>query len=474
MKKLFLLFLSLVAAFSANASIEVCEYNLYKSGQVNSQYIKSGTVTWSKENKTLTLDNAVIEYYTDNIYDNIRPIRITEDEATIVIHGECKLITNGFVAIAFDSYNTKQVTIMGDGSLYTSSSWLDLFIKATQLTIKDINLTVNNGIGDNGNGVWVALTFDNVQASIKGWVERIGEGITFKNSAITYPADAYIGEIDGYGYAIFCGNDDYPDHIVISRSSKVKGDVNNDGEVNIADVNAVIDVILGSGNNASADVNKDGEINIADINAIIDLILGGGAPQDNHEYVDLGLPSGTLWATCNIGANTPEQYGDYFAWGETAPKQVYTWETYKWCKGSDNSITKYCMDSSFGTVDGKTELEPEDDAAYVNWGASWRIPSQDQTKELCDKCSWQWTQRNGVNGMLVIGVNGNTIFLPAAGFRMYNNVSFAGSRGNYLSRSLAYSNCDYYLYLESGLWIYNYYGDRFVGQTIRPVRVTQN
>jgi len=273
MKKLFLLCLSLVAAFCANASIEVCDVNVYKSGQVNSPYIKSGTISWNKESKTLTLNNAVVEYYTDNIYDNIRPIRITEDEATIVVRGECKITTNGFVAMAFDSYNAKKVTIQGNGSLQTSSTWIDMFIRTTQLTIKDINLETVNGIADNGNGVLVALIFDNVQANIKGAVQRIGEGINFLNCEITYPADAYVGELDGYGYAIFCGNDDYPDHIIITRDGGLKGDVNNDGEVNIADINAVIDMILSSNSDMRGDVNGDNEINIADINAVIDIIL---------------------------------------------------------------------------------------------------------------------------------------------------------------------------------------------------------
>lgn len=118
-------------------------------------------------------------------------------------------------------------------------------------------------------------------------------------------------------------------------------------------------------------------------------------PYD-HEWVDLGLPSGTLWATCNIGASSPEESGDYFAWGETAPKETYNWETYKWCNDRDNTVTKYCTTDIYGTVDNKTELDLEDDAAYVNWGSSWRMPSMEQIKELREYCSWEWTQSNGV------------------------------------------------------------------------------
>ena len=151
--------------------------------------------------------------------------------------------------------------------------------------------------------------------------------------------------------------------------------------------------------------------------------------------VDLGLPSGTLWADRNIGADSPEGYGDYFAWGETRPKSTYSWSTYKYCKGSYNTLTKYCTDSSCGTVDNKTVLEPSDDAATANWGSNWRMPTHAEQEELIEKCTWTWTTRNGVNGYKVTGPNGNSIFLPAAGFRYDSSVSGAGSRANYWSAS---------------------------------------
>ena len=92
--------------------------------------------------------------------------------------------------------------------------------------------------------------------------------------------------------------------------------------------------------------------------------------HNGHEYVDLGLPSGTKWATCNVGASSPEDYGEYYAWGETETKSTYDWRTYKWCKGSNDTMTKYCTSSSSGTVDNKTVLDPEDDVAHVKWGGS--------------------------------------------------------------------------------------------------------
>ena len=478
MKKLFLFCLTLVAALGANATIAVCGIDPDDNGHFDCPFIKSGTITWDEASRSLTLDNAVVEYSSETPYDYVYPIRVTED-ATIVIHGDCKLTTTGFVAMSLDGYASKSITIQGDGSLYLDSQLRGIFLVCTRLTIKDITLQAAKHIANNGNGVLVALTFDNVNADIHGGVARIGEGITFRNCKITYPSDAYIAhdasEVDDYGYYIAYGDDNFAEHIIISRGVSIPGDVNGDGEVNIADVNAVIDAILSEHGHAHGDVNGDGEVNIADVNTVIDIILGGGPAQNNHEYVDLGLPSGTLWATCNIGASKPEEYGDYFAWGETAPKEVYSWETYKWCNGSNNTMTKYCINSSCGTVDNKTELEFEDDAAYANWGPSWRMPSTEQCQELCESCTWQQTTRNGVNGQLVTGPNGQSMFLPAAGERYNNNIGDLGSYGQFWSRTLyndiihSYSAFYLFFYLDDHK---GYYGtERYIGFPVRPVRV---
>ena len=255
----------------------------------------------------------------------------------------------------------------------------------------------------------------------------------------------------------------------------IPGDVNRDGEVNIADVNAVVGVIQEkSGDSAAADVNGDGEINIADINAIIAIIQGDNM-WGYHEYVDLGLPSGTMWATCNVGAGNPEDYGDYFAWGETAPKSCYDWSTYMWCDGSKNSLTKYCTASEYGTVDNKAALEPDDDAAWANWGPMWCTPTQEQMNELIHKCTWTMAQRNGVNGQLVTGPNGNKIFLPAAGYRDGNSLVGANLYCHYWTGTIysMWPSVAYYLYCymnevtENGV-------SRFVGHPVRPVRAPQN
>ncbi len=186
--------------------------------------------------------------------------------------------------------------------------------------------------------------------------------------------------------------------------------------------------------------------------------------------VDLGLPSGTLWADRNIGANSPEGYGDYFAWGETRPKSVYDWSTYKYCNGSSDTMTKYCTNSSYGIVDNKTVLEAADDAATANWGKFWRMPTHAEQEELNSKCTWTWTTRNGVKGYKVIGPNGNRIFLPAAGFCSDNSVYSPDSYGHYWSASLNES----YPYLAWGMYFLsvNHYSDyysRCRGHGVRAV-----
>ena len=146
----------------------------------------------------------------------------------------------------------------------------------------------------------------------------------------------------------------------------------------------------------------------------------------NFKLVDLGLS--VKWATCNIGAESPEDYGDYFAWGETSSKSDYS---YKYYRGTEDKLTKYCNKYN------KTVLDLSDDAARVNWGGSWRMPTDKEWDELVNQCFWRWTTQNGVKGYKVTSnTNGNSIFLPAAGYRTGTNVSDAGSSGCYWSSSL--------------------------------------
>ena len=215
---------------------------------------------------------------------------------------------------------------------------------------------------------------------------------------------------------------------------------------------------------------------------------GGGGHTigtiNGHAWVDLGLPSGTLWATTNVGADTPEAYGDYFAWGETQPQadNAYSWSSYKYANGNssnDPKITKYCYNASYGNngfTDTLTVLLPEDDAATANWGSGWRMPTQAELRELKDNCTVTWTTRNGVNGRLFTAANGNSVFLPAAGRRWDGGLYNDGSNGVYWSSSLStdYLLVAWYLYFVSDddLMDYTYY--RIYGFSVRPVCASQN
>ena len=188
-----------------------------------------------------------------------------------------------------------------------------------------------------------------------------------------------------------------------------------------------------------------------------------------HECIDLGLS--VKWATCNIGADSPEGYGDYYAWGETSTKSEYSWETYKWCNETGRSLTKYCCNSSYGSVDDKTVLDKSDDVAYVSWGNKWRIPTHEEFNELCDKCQIEETTLNGINGVLVTGPNGNSLFLPKSGYYKEEHLSDLGKYGNYWGANAQ----DVLCYVASRLMFGSitpfpsYSGNRYCGYPVRPV-----
>lgn len=213
--------------------------------------------------------------------------------------------------------------------------------------------------------------------------------------------------------------------------------------------------------------------------------LHTGPMINNHEYVDLGLSSGTLWATCNVGASSPSEIGDYYAYGETNTKNDYQWSNYKYCNRDETKLTKYCTSlqytSSYDYVDNKKDLDLSDDVAHVKWGGTWRVPSAENIKELISECKWKQLEW----GHLGIGPNGNSIFIPKAGVRYKNTYDALGSRVILGTSSIAPKDptaC--YILSYSSTRLSNYNSDksdideyavelhdeyRFFGFQIRPV-----
>ena len=175
--------------------------------------------------------------------------------------------------------------------------------------------------------------------------------------------------------------------------------------------------------------------------------------------VDLGLS--VKWGSCNLGASSPMEYGDYYAWGETEPKKRYDWDTYKWGK----QLTKY------NSKDNKITLEQEDDVAHLKLGGKWRMPTGGEFSELMSKCTWQKMKKNDNTIVYFVeGPSGNAIVFPAAGYRNYSDLYSVGSNGYYWSSSLYTdypgSACGV-LFNSDG--VYGYSEDRFYGQSVRPV-----
>ena len=193
---------------------------------------------------------------------------------------------------------------------------------------------------------------------------------------------------------------------------------------------------------------------------------------NGHDWVDLGLS--VKWATCNVGASSPSDYGNYYAWGETKPKSEYAWESYKFRVTGDSwdnvTFNKYNTASDRGTVDNRKKLELADDAARQNWGGSWRMPTDAEWKELREKCTWTWMTQGGKNGYRVTSkTNGNSIFLPAAGDRREDLLDGAGSYGLYWSSSLYTDPCHAWLMYFDSDGVSRIYYYRYGGFSVRPV-----
>jgi hypothetical protein len=205
------------------------------------------------------------------------------------------------------------------------------------------------------------------------------------------------------------------------------------------------------------DLNDDGVVDVTDVIQLVNYILG--KENETHVAVELGLPSGTKWASCNVGASKPEEYGGHYAWGETEEKDVYDMSTYKYYKNGEYV--------NIGTDISGTEY----DVAHVKWGGNWCMPTYDDIQELRENCTYEWTTLNSVNGTkFTSNINGNSIFLPAAGYRWGGDLYLAGGYGRYWSSTQYPDNSDYAYYLSVYSGGAGWYGSyRYYGRSVRPV-----
>ena len=281
------------------------------------------------------------------------------------------------------------------------------------------------------------------------------------------------------------------------------GDVNLDSEVNHSDLNALVDYVMGKKdpedfNKSLGDLNGDEKVDAADVVMLVDAIMKADECSKNKapanvEVIDLGLPKGTMWANMNIGAESPEDCGFYFAWGETtgytsdtSDGRSFDWASYKWMNEGESTggqVNKYqiaeghtgsCWYNDWAEFigDGKTKLDLEDDAAYVNWGSNWRMPTCYDFQELFENTTYEWTTSNGVNGLKFTSIiNGKSIFLPAAGDRDGSGFYDLSAYGCYWSSTLHEfdSSCAPFLIFNSVSSNPISIADRFYGFTVRPV-----
>ena len=258
-----------------------------------------------------------------------------------------------------------------------------------------------------------------------------------------------------------------------------KYDLNGDGDVNITDVMNMVNYILGKDNG-----NVGGDVNVTDVIEMVNYILGqdngngsGSGSNSPAEAIDLGLPSGTKWASCNVGATKPEEYGGYYALGETWEKSVYNDVTYKYVEGDvdlDGDGFYDIHDSETGFDYSKFFQELGDisgteyDVAHVKWGGNWCMPNDHDILELQRNCKISRITLNGVSGSIFTSkINGNSVFFPDTGYRRGGDLYKAGVFGLYWSSTLGSDTCYYNGLVTLRGWTYGNY--RCNGLSVRPI-----
>ena len=436
-------------------------------------------------------------YYTDNTLHLSRAHIFPSDNTVLPIYAESgvnglKIDVTGVCTIEIDASigiyynNISYASITGSGILIIKAKDYGIYFNGKFLMIKD-GVTVclmDGGIDNDGNND-ERLEVDSANLFVRRTNPSLSpiymHELVLRNAHLESPAWS------SYEW---------------SGAELTNGQKYWHGDINIKAGEASDDVGIDVG--LDGDVNYDGLLTLADVTALVNKLLGKNQEHSGreHEYIDFGLPSGTLWATCNIGADDYDQSGAYFAWGETVPygmedhtnenlynatgsytKNIFSWATYKWCDGTQYKITKYTDLISSNDLEGDylTELQPIDDAAYIHWGSLWRTPSKAQWIELFDNVTTHYpmTLPNGVKGWF-LEKDGKTMFLPCAGYRMdgslvgENNEGYYWSRNNYTDEYNHISKCAKHIQFNNTNFSINFtdelnYG-KCCGLPIRPVR----
>ncbi len=354
----------------------------------------------------------------------------------------------------------KGVTSIGEGAFLYCNSLKSVTIPASVTSI----------------GEWAFLYCSSL-TSVTSWITEpfeINEEIFYADENAFTSATLYVPKGTKKKYEATPAWNKFQNIEEIEVSEKM-GDVNGDGAVDVADIATIIDVMAGKAlqYKGKADVNGDHTVDVADIATVIDIMAGKdvstgpdetiytACPNDRHPHIiDLGLPSGTLWACCNVGAKAPEDYGSYYAWGETEPTEGNaTLEKYA---HSDGTL-ETCHD--LGTDIAGTEY----DAATANWKAPWRMPTLEQFEELKEKCASEWTTLNGKNGRKFTGPSGGTIFLPTSGILFEMGLGDENVSGGYWSANPNGTSKADYFYFNSD-YMNHYPNSRYIGHSVRPVR----
>ena len=488
------------ASFNLGASKPEEFGDYYAWGETEPYYSSLDPLTWKEgketgydwpSNKWIMGPNAAIKYCTRSLYgyngftDNKTILDPEDDAAAVNLGGKWRMPTYTEMTELMENCTWSWTTQNGVyGRLVTGSNGNSIFVPAA--------------------GCWDYTSLSGADSYGGFWSSSLITDHPNKAWSVFINSDKYIGgdgfRFDGLSVRPVYGEFTPVESVSLNKTSLFLLEGSTEQlTVSISPTNATEKTVTWASSDPSVvTISSEGEVTAVSVGtatitvwasdgvhfATCDVTVLEPASIPIPEAIDLGLPSGLKWASFNLGASKPEEYGDYYAWGEIEPYYSslnpltwkdgkmagYDWASYKWCNGNYNSLTKYNTNSSFGTVDNKTVLDLADDTARSNWGGSWRMPTEAEWTELRSNCTWEWTTINRVNGRKVIGPNGNSIFLPAAGIWFGNSLSGAGTTGLYWSSSLGRDTPDSarYFYLNSGTFnTYDY--RRCNGESVRPV-----